>query len=104
MRTLILEFRKPEEGSFDMGYSRAWGFKIFQDGERFFREDSQAGGSEMATRMDGSTFFLDHEPWKGEAKEISRKDVEEMIKRANNDSKYKVLCSPSPSRRKRRTR
>ena len=99
MRTLILEFYQPETGSFDMGYERAWGFKIFQDGEKFFKEDSQAGGHEMVMRGDGSIFGLDHKPWKGEADEISRKNVEEMIKWAKNDSKYKVICSPSPKRR-----
>jgi len=104
MRTLVLEFRQPEEGSFDMGYERAWGFKIYKDGEKFFKEDSQAGGHEIVTRMDGSIFGLDHKPWRGEAEEISREDVEEMIKRAKNDSRYNVLRSPSQPRRQRRTR
>lgn len=94
MRKLILEFHQPEEGSHDMGYTRAWGFKIFQEGEKFFREDSQAGGSEMVTRADGSTFILDHEPWSGREKEISRGVVKEMIKRARDDHKYKVLHCP----------
>ncbi|OGF36154.1 hypothetical protein A2482_02695 [Candidatus Falkowbacteria bacterium RIFOXYC2_FULL_48_21] len=104
MRKLILEFYQPEEGSEDMGFSRAWGFKVFQDGKKFFREDSQAGGSELVTRMDGSTFSRNHEPWKGEGKEISREAVEEMIKRAKNDSQYTVACAPSAPRRQRKNR
>lgn len=104
MRTLILEFHQPEEGSDDMGYTRAWGFKIFQEGEKFFREDSQAGGSEMVTRMDGSTFSLEHKPWRGGGNEVSREAVEGMIKRAKNDSQYNVICSPSSPRHQRRIR
>jgi len=89
---LVLEFYQPEEGSFDMGYTRAWGFKVFQNGDKFFREDHQQGGYEIVTRMDGSTFGLDHKPWAGR-EEISKNDVKEIIKRAKNDSRYKIYIS-----------
>ena len=107
MRKSILKFYQPEEGSFDMGYDPAYGFEVFQDGEKFFREDLRAGVSGMVTRGDGSVFISDSEPWKGRGEEISREAVEKMMMEAKDDRKYTILCPltpASPSKKKSKTK
>ena len=91
---LVLEFRQPEEGSFDMGYSAAYGHRTYEDDKgKFFQEYWQSGQHQFLTRYDGSPAFLDTDPFK-HREEVTEESVKMELKEAKEDKRYKVHYNP----------
>ena len=97
-RRLVLEFRQPEEGSFDMGYSAAYGHRTYEDKGKFFQEYWQNGQHQFLTRYDGSPAFLDTDSFK-HGEEVTEESVKMELKEAKEDKRYKVHYDPWKSKK-----